>query len=162
MSSEHHVRYEVQVRNAANWRFYSPSDAVPRPGLTAVRPVGDWRVGRDQATGLPTTRAHHYLSPDGNFTDFKVFVQQGGKGVAVDASGRVYLAAGHIQVYSPESPARPRVLSGREDYFAGFAPAVRSAIAYSPLLAVMKSVRWSRPPKATFAVHGSGTSICST
>ena len=23
MSSEHHVRYEVQVRNAANWRFYS-------------------------------------------------------------------------------------------------------------------------------------------
>ena len=23
MSSEHHVRYEVQVRNAANWRFYA-------------------------------------------------------------------------------------------------------------------------------------------
>ena len=55
------------------------------------------------------------LGPDGNFTDFKVFVQQGGEGVAVDAEGNVYLAAGQIYVYNPagrlidtiETPERP-------------------------------------------------------
>jgi len=136
-----------------------PVDAAPRPGLTAVRPVGDWRLARDQATGLPAARAFHYVSPDGttfisagrdfttgasswgvksadllrgfglaaaapgkafyvtsesevttwrgtigadgNFTDFVPFVEQGGEGVAVDAAGNVYLAAGQIHVYSP-------------------------------------------------------------
>ena len=138
----------------------APVEAAPRPSLTAVRPVGDWRVARDQATGLPAARSFHYLSPDGstfisagrdfvtgasawgvksadlirsfglaaakpgerfyvtgesevttwrgtlgpdgNFTDFTVFAHQGGEGVAVDAAGRVFLAAGHILVYSPE------------------------------------------------------------
>ena len=55
------------------------------------------------------------LGPDGNFTDFKLFVQQGGEGVAVDAQGNVYLAAGQIYVYNPsgrlidtiEMPERP-------------------------------------------------------
>jgi sugar lactone lactonase YvrE len=128
--------------------------------MTAVRPVGDWRLARDQATGLPAARPFHYVSsdgttfisagrdfvtgasawgvksadllrafglavakpgepfyvtsesevttwrgtvgPDGNLTDVKVFVHQGGEGVAVDASGRVFLAAGHVYVYSPE------------------------------------------------------------
>jgi sugar lactone lactonase YvrE len=150
-----------------------PIAAAPRPGLTAVRPVGEWRVARDPATGVPAARASHYLSPDGttfisagsdfvtgatswgvkgadllrsfglaaaspgkpfyltseaevvtwsgtlgpdgNFTDLKPFVQQGGEGVAVDAEGNVYLAAGQIYVYSPwgvlidtiETPERP-------------------------------------------------------
>jgi hypothetical protein len=137
-----------------------PTDALPKPGMTAVRPVGDWRLARDQATGLPAARPFHYVSPDGttfisagrdfvtgasawgvksadllrafglaaakpgepfyitsesevttwrgtvgpdgNLTDVKVFVHQGGEGVAVDASGRVFLAAGHVYVYSPE------------------------------------------------------------
>jgi hypothetical protein len=137
-----------------------PADAAPRPGLTAVRPVGDWRLARDPATGMPAARPFHYLSPDGttfipagsdfatgamswgvksadlvrsfglaaavpgrpfyvtsesevttwkgtlgedgNFTDFTPFVQQGGEGVAVDAAGNVYLAAGHVHVYDPE------------------------------------------------------------
>jgi len=136
-----------------------PVDAAPRPGLAAVRPVGDWRVARDPATGLPAARPYHYVSPDGttfisagrdfttgasswgvksadllrgfglasaaagssfyvtsesevttwrgtvaadgNFTDFAPFVEQGGEGVAVDAAGNVYLAAGQIYVYSP-------------------------------------------------------------
>jgi sugar lactone lactonase YvrE len=36
-----------------------PVDAAPRPGLTAIRPAGDWRVGKD------APRPVHYLSPDG-------------------------------------------------------------------------------------------------
>lgn len=154
-----------------------PVDAAPRPGLTAVRAVGDWRVAKDPATGIPPAKAHHYVSPDGttfiaagrdfvsgatswgvksadllrafglaaatpgqpfyvtseaeittwrgtlgsdgNFTDFAPFVQQGGEGVAVDAAGNVYLAAGHIYVYSPsgvlidtiEVPERPTHLA---------------------------------------------------
>ena len=150
-----------------------PVDAAPRPGLAAVRPVGDWRVARDPETGRAAARPFHYLSPDGttyisagrdfttgasswgvksadllrsfglaaarpgqpfyvtseaevttwrgttgpdgNLEDLEVFVHQGGEGVAVDAEGRVYLAAGHIQVYDPggrlvetiETPERP-------------------------------------------------------
>jgi sugar lactone lactonase YvrE len=157
-------------------------DATPRPGLTAVRAVGEWRVARDQATGKPSAKAFHFLSPDGttfiaagkdfttgasswgvkgadllrafglasgkpgqpfyvtseaevatwrgtlgpdgNFTDFKPFVQQGGEGVAVDAQGNIYLAAGQICVYNPsgalidtiETPERPTqlVFGGRD------------------------------------------------
>ncbi|MCX6543224.1 MAG: glycosyl hydrolase family 28-related protein [Acidobacteria bacterium] len=159
-----------------------PVDAAPRPGLTAVRAVGDWRVATDQATGMPPAKAFHFLSPDGttyitagsdfvsgasswgvkgadllrafglascqpgkpfyvtseaevttwrgtlgpdgNFTEFKPFVQQGGEGVAVDASGNVYVAAGQIYVYDPsgilvetiETPERPTqlVFGGRD------------------------------------------------
>jgi sugar lactone lactonase YvrE len=153
-----------------------PVDAAPRPGMTAVRPVGDWRLAKDPATGVPIVRPYHYLSPDGttfisagrdfatgamswgiksadllrsfglagatpgkpfyltseadvmtwsgtlgpdgNFTDFRLFVQQGGEGVAVDAEGNVYLAAGQIHVYHPsgrhidmiETPERPMQL----------------------------------------------------
>ncbi|MBP1635328.1 MAG: SMP-30/Gluconolaconase/LRE domain protein [Acidobacteria bacterium] len=159
-----------------------PVEAAPRPGLTPVRPVGDWRVARDPATGLPPPKAFHYLSPDGstyivagrdftsgatswgiksadvlrafglapappgqpfyvtseaevatwrgtpgpdgNFTAFEPFVQQGGEGVAVDAEGNVYLAAGHVYVYDPrgtpigtiETPERPtQVVFGGAD-----------------------------------------------
>ncbi len=150
-----------------------PVEAAPQPSMTAVRPVGDWRIAKDPATGTPVARPYQYLSPDGttfisagrdfttgamswgvksadllrsfglaaaapgklfyltseaevmtwcgllgadgNFTDFKPFVQQGGEGVAVDADGRVYLAAGQIHVYDPsgrlidtiEVPERP-------------------------------------------------------
>ena len=154
-------------------KLLAPVDAAPRPGMTAVRPVGDWRLARDIATGFPIARRFHYLSPDGttfisagrdfvtgatswgvkgadllrsfglaaarpgkpfyvtsesevmtwrgtlgpdgNFTDFTPFVQQGGEGVAVDTEGNVYLAAGQIYVYNPsgrlidtiETPERP-------------------------------------------------------
>jgi hypothetical protein len=154
-------------------QLLKPVDAAPRPGLTTVRPVGDWRLARDPGTGVPAPRPFHYLSPDGttfisagqdfvggtmswgikssdllrsfalaaarpglpfyvtseaevmtwsgtlgpdgNFTDFEPFVQQGGESVAVDAEGNVFLAAGQIHVYSPagrlidtiETPERP-------------------------------------------------------
>jgi sugar lactone lactonase YvrE len=154
-------------------QFLTPLDAEPRPNMIAVRPVGDWRVLKDPATGAPIRRPYQYLSPDGtmfisagrdfatgatswgvksadllrafgltpavrgkpfyvtseaevqtwvgtlgpdgNFTEFKPFVQQGGEGLAVDAEGNVYLAAGQIYVYNPagklidmiEVPERP-------------------------------------------------------
>jgi hypothetical protein len=150
-----------------------PVNAAPRPGMVGVRPVGDWRIARDPATGIPIARPYQYLSPDGttfisagrdfatgamswgvksadllrsfglagakpgkpfyvtseaevmtwsgtlgpdgDFTDFKPFVQQGGEGVAVDAEGNVYLAAGQVYVYDSsgklidtiETPERP-------------------------------------------------------
>ena len=154
-------------------QFLKPVDAEPRPNMVAVRPVGEWRVPKDPATGTPVRRPYHYLSPDGtmfissgrdfatgamswgvksadllrgfgmtpavpgkpfyltseaevqtwvgtlgpdgNFTEFKPFVQQGGEDLAVDAEGNVYLAAGQIYVYNPagklidtiEVPERP-------------------------------------------------------
>jgi hypothetical protein len=162
--------------------FLKPSDAAPRPGMTAVRPVGDWRLAKDAATGNPIARPFQYLSPDGttfisagrdfvtgamswgvksadlirgfglapagagkpfyvtseadavtwkgtlgpdgNFTDFHLFVQQGGEGVAADAEGNVYLAAGQIYVYNAsgkpidtiEVPERPlQIVFGGKD-----------------------------------------------
>ena len=38
--------------------------AVARPGLTAILPVGDWRLQRD-AQGALLPRTHQYLAPDG-------------------------------------------------------------------------------------------------
>jgi sugar lactone lactonase YvrE len=160
----------------------TPVDAAPRPGMIGVRAAGEWRINRDQATGLPAAKLFHYLSPDGttfisagsdfttgasswgiksadllrgfglaaaapgkpfyvtseadvttwrgmldpdgNFTDFKVFVHQGGESVAVDTAGNVYLAAGELYVYDPqgrlidtiETPARPiQVVFGGKD-----------------------------------------------
>ncbi len=159
-----------------------PVDAAPRPGLTAVRAVGEWRVSRDAVTGMPAAKPFHFLSPDGttfisagsdfttgasswgiksadllrgfglasaapgkpfyvtseadvttwrgtlgpdgNFTDFKLFVQQGGESVAVDTAGNVYLAGGELYVYDPQgklidtidTPERPiQIVFGGKD-----------------------------------------------
>jgi sugar lactone lactonase YvrE len=42
------------------------------------------------------------VQPDGALADLGVFAYRGGEGVAVDASGNVYLAAGQIYVYDPK------------------------------------------------------------
>ena len=55
------------------------------------------------------------VEPDGTLADPKLFVEDGGEGLAVDSGGRVYVAAGQIRVYDPtgkrigviEVPQRP-------------------------------------------------------
>ena len=55
------------------------------------------------------------VEPDGALADPKLFAEEGGEGLAVDAAGRVYLAAGQIRVFDPtgkragviEVPQRP-------------------------------------------------------
>jgi hypothetical protein len=153
----------------------APVAAAPRPGLTAILPVGDWRLQRN-AGGAPLARPRHYLAPDGRtfvsatqafvdgatswgvkssdlirafglqrartgervyltseaevatwsaqvgedggLSDLRLFVNQGGEGVAADAEGNVYIAAGDVLVYDPSGtlietirvPARPTQL----------------------------------------------------
>src|SRR5262245_13331867 len=42
------------------------------------------------------------VQPDGVVSDLQVFAYRGGEGVAVDALGNVYIAAGQIYVYDPQ------------------------------------------------------------
>jgi len=163
-------------------RLLEAVPAAPRPGLSAVLPVGDWRLPRDFVTGALPPRRFHYVSPDGTtyisagqdfasgamswgvksadvlrafglaaaqpgqpfyltseadvmtwratvgpdggLGDLQPFVNQGGEGVAADADGNVYLAAGQIYVYdlagklidAIETPERPvQVAFGGKD-----------------------------------------------
>ena len=55
------------------------------------------------------------MNQDGSLTNFRLFAENGGEGVAVDSRGNVYVAAGQIYVYDPagsriatiESPSGP-------------------------------------------------------
>ena len=59
------------------------------------------------------------VSPDGNLSAPKVFVNEGGESVVTDAAGNVYVASGEIHIYSPsgklidsiEAPERPTNLA---------------------------------------------------
>jgi sugar lactone lactonase YvrE len=42
-----------------------PVPSAPRPGMTPVLAVGDWRLPVNPETGEPVSRPYHYLSPDG-------------------------------------------------------------------------------------------------
>ena len=42
------------------------------------------------------------VQPNGAISDLQVFAYQGGEGVAVDARGNVYIAAGQVYVYDPQ------------------------------------------------------------
>ena len=42
------------------------------------------------------------VQPDGSLTKARLFANQGGEGVTVDAHGNVYIAAGEVYVYSPD------------------------------------------------------------
>ena len=167
----------------------APRPAAPRRGLTAILPVGDWRLPRD-AEGRLLARPQHYFSPDGStflsatqafvdgavswgvkssdlirtfglqrarpgervyltseaevatwsalvnddggLSDLRPFVDQGGEGVAADADGNVYLAAGDVHVYDASGafvetipvPGRPtQLVFGGPDRRTLFMPA---------------------------------------
>ncbi len=170
--------------------------ASARPGLTAVLPVGDWRLPVNLEAGTTRPRPVNYVSPDGttfistgqdfasgalnwgvksadvlrvfglapaqpgkrfyltaeadlrtwsaavgpdgNLSDVKLFAEQGGEGVAVDAKGNVYIANGSIYVYDPagkwietiDVPERPlQLVFGGKDGRTLFIPARTSLYA---------------------------------
>jgi sugar lactone lactonase YvrE len=72
----------------------------------------------------PARAAYSHSSSVGSLSDMQLFFEQGGEGVAVDAQGIVYIAAGQIYVYTPsgqfsdtiEGPERPlQLLFGGPD-----------------------------------------------
>jgi sugar lactone lactonase YvrE len=72
------------------------------------------------------------VGDDGGLSDPRLFVHQGGEGVAVDADGKVFVAAGDVHVYDPGGtlvetipvPGRPtQVVFGGPDGRTLFLPA---------------------------------------
>ena len=72
------------------------------------------------------------VGDDGGLSDLRLFVNQGGEGVATDAEGNVYIAAGDVLVYDPSGtlietipvPGRPtQVVFGGPDGRTLFLPA---------------------------------------
>ena len=113
------------VKSSALLRGFGLAAAVPgKPVyITSEAEVATW-----QAT----------VGPDGGMTDFKLFANQGGEGVAVDENGNVYIAAGQIWVYDPagrlidtiEVPERPlQLVFGGKDGKTLFIPARSSLYA---------------------------------
>lgn len=49
------------------------------------------------------------VASDGTLTNSRLFAEQGGEGVAVDQAGNVYIAAGHIYVYSPDGKLKETI-----------------------------------------------------
>jgi sugar lactone lactonase YvrE len=78
------------------------------------------------------------VGDDGSVSGLRIFAYQGGEGVAVDAQGNVYVAAGQIYVYDPagalidtiDVPERPlQLVFGGEDRRTLFIPARTSLYA---------------------------------
>lgn len=49
------------------------------------------------------------VAADGTLSNSRLFAEQGGEGVAVDSAGNVYIAAGHIYVYSPDGKLKETI-----------------------------------------------------
>jgi len=81
---------------AMSWGVKS-ADLVRSFGLAAAAPGQPFYVTSESEV----TTWKGTLGQDGNFVEFAPFVQQGGEGVAVDAAGNVFVAAGQIFVYTP-------------------------------------------------------------
>jgi sugar lactone lactonase YvrE len=84
------------VDGATSWGVKS-SDLIRAFGLQRARP-GE-RVYLTSEAEVATWSAR--VGEDGGLSDLRLFVHQGGEGVATDAEGRVYLAAGDVHVYDP-------------------------------------------------------------
>lgn len=98
------------MTGASSWGVKS-ADLLRSFGLSAARPGQPFYVTSESEVMTWSGT----LGADGNITDLKPFVQQGGEGLAVDAHGNVYVAAGQVYVFSPagrlidtiETPERP-------------------------------------------------------
>ena len=84
------------VDGATSWGVKS-ADLLRSFGLAPAAPGRPFYLTDEEE--LRTYKAS--VSSDGNITDVKLFAEQGGEGVATDAAGNVYIAAGEIYVYSP-------------------------------------------------------------
>ena len=112
---------------ATSWGVKS-SPPIRSFGLAPARPGQAFYVS-DEA-GLTTWAAD--VTAEGSLKNFRLFVQQGSEGTAVDDQGNVYLAAGQVYVYSPEGrlletfdvPERPtQLVFGGADRKTLFIPA---------------------------------------
>jgi hypothetical protein len=121
------------LEGATSWGVKS-SPQIRSFGLAPVL-AGQTFYVTDEAE-LTTWAAN--VQSDGSLTDFRLFAEQGGEGVAVDSRENVYIAAGHIYVYNPagkliatvELPERPlQLVFGGEDRRTLFIPARTSLYA---------------------------------
>ena len=115
------------VDGVTSWGVKS-SDLVRAFGLQRARP-GE-RVYLTSEAEIATWSA--LVGDDGSLSDLAPFVDQGGEGVAADAEGNVYLAAGDVLVYDRSGalietirvPSRPtQVVFGGPDGRTLFLPA---------------------------------------
>jgi hypothetical protein len=115
------------LNGAVSWGVKS-SPPIRSFGLAPVKAGQPFYVS-DEAE-LTTWAAE--TGPDGSLSHWRLFAEQGGEGVAVDARGNVYIAAGQVYVYSDggkargviEVPERPlQLVFGGEDGRTLFIPA---------------------------------------
>jgi hypothetical protein len=98
------------LNGATSWGILS-SPPIRSFGLAKAVPGEPFYITDE--SGLRTWAAD--VNPDGGLRNFRLFVEQGGEGVAADSQGNVYIAAGQIYVYDPagkqidtiEVPERP-------------------------------------------------------
>ncbi len=107
------------LNGATSWGILS-SPQIRAFGLDRAVPGKPFYV-TDEST-MRTWAAD--VNPDGSLANFRLFAEQGGESVTVDAAGNVYLAAGQVYVYDPagklidtiEVPERPiQLLFGGPD-----------------------------------------------
>jgi len=115
------------LNGAVSWGVKS-SPPIRSFGLAPVKAGQPFYV-TDEAE-LTTWAAD--TGPDGSLSHWRMFAEQGGEGVAVDARGNVYIAAGQVYVYSGagkplgviEVPERPlQLVFGGTDRRTLFIPA---------------------------------------